>query len=229
MNSDPKELPFNPVPWVVWCLVLPIAGAELAFQLQAAGLAGVGAPVAWRQAVYQQVALLPDLLRLQWETGGHPMDQLYRLVSYPLVHAEFSDALFAAILTLALGKKVAESFPVLAVLAVALVSTFAGGVAFGFLAPDEKARLIGAYPMVYGLIGAFTYLAWTDPDSSRRNRIWAFRLIGFLLAMQLVFGVLFGTNWYWIAELGGFFAGFGLSFLVAPGGFTRIGNWIRQR
>ena len=57
----------------------------------------------------------------------------------------------------------------------------------------------------------------------------AFTLIGFLLFIQLVFGVLFGTGPDWIAEIAGFAAGFGLSFLLVPGGWSKLVNRIRQR
>jgi membrane associated rhomboid family serine protease len=45
----------------------------------------------------------------------------------------------------------------------------------------------------------------------------------------LVFGVLFGGSWDWVADVAGFAAGFLLSFLVSPGGFARLLDQIRQR
>jgi membrane associated rhomboid family serine protease len=50
-----------------------------------------------------------------------------------------------------------------------------------------------------------------------------------LLAIQLVFGLLFGGNWDWVAEVTGFATGFLLSFVVSPGGFQRAVALIRQR
>lgn len=228
MNTEPKELPLNPVPWIVWVLVLPIAGSEIAMQLQALGLAGVG-ETGWRQSLFQHLALLPEVLRLQWETGGHPADQLYRLVSYPLVHASFADALFAVVLALALGKTVAESFSVPGFVVLVLAATVAGGLAYGFLVPGLKSALIGAYPMVYGLIGALTYLLYTDLERSGGNRLFAFRLIGFLLGAQLIYAIIFGANWTWVAELAGFVTGFAAGFVVNPGGLRRLRDRIRQR
>jgi membrane associated rhomboid family serine protease len=230
MDTDRKVQALNPVPWIVWVVVLPIAGAELAFQLQALGLINTGpAVMAWRQQLYQLVVLLPDLARLQWETGGHPANELYRLVAYPLVHASFSDALFPSVLLLALGKKVGEEFSPLGFAVIVLASTLCGGLAYSFLVPGLTAPLFGAYPVVYGLIGALTYLLFTELDQSGGNRLWAFRLISFLLVAQLIFAVVIGTSWTWVAELGGFVAGFALSFAVGPGGFRRLRARMRQR
>jgi membrane associated rhomboid family serine protease len=49
------------------------------------------------------------------------------------------------------------------------------------------------------------------------------------LAVQLVFGLLFGGGWAWVADITGFAAGFLLSFVVSPGGFRRVVEMIRQR
>jgi rhomboid protease GluP len=46
--------------------------------------------------------------------------------------------------------------------------------------------------------------------------------------VQLLFGMLFGSNFTWIADLAAFFAGFGISFFVAPGGLRRILAAIRR-
>lgn len=229
MDTDHNSPPLNPVPWIVWLFFLPIAGVELAVQLQSAGLFNPGGVMGLRQAMFQKLALIPEVLRLQWETGGHPAAELYRLLSYPLIHAGFSDTLFAAVLFLALGKKVGEAFSAPGFALIVLASTLAGALAYGFLVPEVKSSLIGAYPAVYGLIGALTYLLYTDLDRSGDNRLWAFRMVGFLLGAQLIYAVLFGTNWTWIAELAGCVTGFALSFAVSPLGFRQLRRWLRQR
>ena len=49
-----------------------------------------------------------------------------------------------------------------------------------------------------------------------------------VLVFQLVFGLLFGNAGYaWVAEITGFAAGFGLSFLLVPGGWRRVRAQIR--
>lgn len=95
--------------------------------------------------------------------------------------------------------------------------------------PDLRTQLIGAYPGIYGLIGAFTFLIWTRLALVGANRLRAFSLIGMLLAVQLVFGLLFGGGWDWVAEVAGFATGFLLSFVVSRGGFRRVVEMVRQR
>ncbi|HOZ34543.1 MAG TPA: rhomboid family intramembrane serine protease, partial [Tabrizicola sp.] len=46
---------------------------------------------------------------------------------------------------------------------------------------------------------------------------------------QLIFGVIFGGGWDWIADVTGFAAGFLLSFVVSPGGWSRVMDKMRQR
>jgi membrane associated rhomboid family serine protease len=229
MDRDPNAAPFNPLPMIVWVLALPLIAMELAFALGASGVAGGAEGVGWRLQAVERFALWPPLLREQWETGGYPPDQLYRLVSYPLVHASFTHALFAVVLLLALGKMVGEIFRWWAVVAVVAGASIAGGLVLGLYTPEPRAPLIGAYPPVYGLIGAFTFLLWVNLARTGANKFRAFSLIGALLFFQLIFGVLFGTTWDWVADVTGFVAGFLLSFVVSPGGWGRVMDKIRQR
>jgi hypothetical protein len=89
--------------------------------------------------------------------------------------------------------------------------------------------LFGAYPGDYGLIGAFTYLLWVKLAGTGLNQMRAFSMIGFLLAVQLIFGLLFGGGPEWIADLAAFSTGFLLSFALAPGGMAKLRDLIRQR
>ena len=95
--------------------------------------------------------------------------------------------------------------------------------------PQLQAPLIVGYPPVYGLIGAFTFLLWVNLARTGANRYRAFSLIGMLLFFQLLFGVLFGGNWDWVADIAGFAAGFLMSFVVSPGGWARVMDKMRQR
>jgi hypothetical protein len=62
-----------------------------------------------------------------------------------------------------------------------------------------------------------------------QSQVQAFKLIGVLLGLQLVFGLIFGNNPAWIAELTGFVFGFGISVVVAPGGWTALVAKLRER
>ena len=115
----------------------------------------------------------------------------------------------------------------IATLAVFILSGIVGALAFGVIL-DSPAPLIGAYPGVYGLIGAFTFLLWTRLGELGENQTRAFSLIGILVAVQLLFGLLFGGTGDWVADIAGFATGFALSFFLVPGGWQRIRDRIRH-
>ena len=213
--------PLNPLPWVVWALALPIVALEATFALGQAGLAGGAAAVGWRLAAIQHFAFVPDILRAMWQAQTFPMAELARIVTYPFVHGSFTHAAMVLVFILALGKMVGEIFRPLAVLAVFFGAAVAGALVYTAL-PMAHVPLFGGYPAVYGLVGAFTYILWARLGALNANRARAFSLIGFLLFIQLVFGLIFGTGWDWVAELAGFGTGFGLSFVVGPGGPARV-------
>ncbi len=229
MDQDTNAPPLNPLPPVVWALTLPLVAMELVVSLAQRGLVGGVQGVGWRLQAVERFGLFPELLKHQLQTGGQPVADWYRLVSYALVHGSFTHAIFAVVMLLALGKWVGEIFRWWGVLVVALGSAAVGAVAYGLLVPGLRTPLIGAYPAVYGLIGAFTFIIFTNLARVGANKFRAFSLIGALLFVQFVFGVLFGGGWDWVADVAGFAAGFVLSFVVSPGGFRRVLDQIRQR
>jgi membrane associated rhomboid family serine protease len=220
--------PLNPLPAVVWVLVLPIAAMEIVLSASGAGFVGGNAGLGWRNDAIQRLALSPDLLDRMIEDGRWPADWLVRFVTYPLVHGSLTHAIFTLVFILALGKMVGEVFRLWAVLAVFFGSAILAAVVYSLI-PGLRPALFGAYPPVYGLIGAFTFILWVRLGALNANRYRAFTLIGFLMAVQLLFALIFGSNPQWIADVAGFVAGFGLSFLVAPGGPTQMLRRIRQR
>ncbi|KAF0115800.1 MAG: Rhomboid family protein [Rhodobacteraceae bacterium] len=229
MDQDHNAPPLNPLPWVVWVLALPVIAMELVLSLAERGLVGGAQGIGWRLQAVERFGMFPELLKYQWETGGQPVAELHRLVSHALVHGSFTHAIFAVVMLLALGKWVGEIFRWWGVLIVVLGSAAIGALAYGLLVPDLRAPLIGAYPAVYGLIGAFTFQIFTNLAKVGANKFRAFSLIGALLFVQFLFGVLFGAGWDWVADVAGFGAGFLLSFVVSPGGFQRVLDQMRQR
>ncbi len=103
-----------------------------------------------------------------------------------------------------------------------------GGALVYALLLNPQYPLIGGFPPVYGLIGAFTWLLWRKLSLVGENQSRAFGLIAALMAIQLLFGLIFGGTSDWVADLGGFATGFGLSFLLAPGAWARIVGRIRR-
>lgn len=228
MHHDHNAPPLNPIPWVVWLLLLPIVAMDVVVDLGASGMAGGPGGVGWRIQAMQDFAFSAPLFQWMVQNGQFPPDLLMRFVTYPFVHANPTHAIFVAVFLLALGKFVGEVFRAWAVLVIFFGAAIAGALAYGLLASSPVA-LIGGYPADYGLIGAFTFLIWTRLGEQGQSQWGAFSLIGMLLAIQLVFGIFFGGSQDWIADLAGFAAGFGLSFIVAPGGWQRALARMRRR
>lgn len=228
MRPGYDERPVNPLPPVVWLIVLPLAAMEAWINAGTLGLAGGQTGIGWRNAMAQRWALEPQMLDQMLQAGQLTPDYAMRFLTYPLVHGSFIHALMAIVFILALGKFVGEVFRGWAVLTVFLTSTVAGGLAYSMV-PGLTAWLFGAYPGAYGLIGAFTFILWARLGAEHANRARAFTLIAFLLGIQLVLGAIYGGKPDWVADLAGFAAGFGLSFVVAPGGVAHLMRLIRQR
>ncbi len=228
MSNPDTQSPFNTVPAVVVALTVIIIGIEAAFSLGARGIVGGPTAIGWRLDALQSYAFSPDILWWMADTGRWPFEHMMRFVSYLFVHMSFTHALFVCVFLLALGKMVAEVFGELAMLLVFLISGIAGASIYAFVAPEQM-PLIGGFPAVYGLIGAFTFVRWIALGAVGAQQARAFSLIGMLMGVQLVFGLLFGSRPDWIADLAGFAVGFGVSFFLVPGGWRRILEKIRRQ
>lgn len=218
-NGTGAEMPFNSVPGAVLIIAALMAVVELALSLGASGMIGGPGAVGWRADMVTQYGLRPRVLPLavQGDAG-----LWVRFISYPFVHGTFTHALFVVALWVALGKFVGDLYHPFAVVAIFVVATLGGGVVFALAggAFGFDGWLFGGYPPVYGLIGAFTYVMWLRLGQSGGNQIAAFRLIGVLMGLQLVFGLLFGSDETWIADLAGFACGMALAPFVAQGGWS---------
>lgn len=209
------ESPFQALPPVVVVLALAVALPEVILSAADRGLLGVAA-AAWRIEALTALGMFPQLLDFGLARGDAWAAEPWRLLSYPFVHRGFVDMLFGTVFVLALGKFVAEAFGAPATLAVFFGAAACGALAWWALG-GAAAPLAGAYVPAYGLIGAFTFVLFTRAGTAGTSRLAAFRLIGFLMALQLVFSLLFGSADWWMGELAGFGFGFALSFAVAPG------------
>ncbi|MFT5065467.1 MAG: membrane associated rhomboid family serine protease [Yoonia sp.] len=225
MDNEPAV---NPIPPVVIVLCLIVVLVELVLSAAAAGMIGGPQGIGWRLNAMQDYGFSPVVLDRVISVGDYSLDLMKRFVTYGFVHASFTQALFAAALLLALGKFVGDVFSGGAVLLVVFGSMIFGAVVFGVIA-EGTTPLLGIYPAVYGLIGAYTYLIWLRLGASGQNQLKAFQLIGFLLGLQLVFGLLFGSSPVWIAELAGFVFGFTVSTVAAPGGWAALVTKLRER
>jgi len=226
--SDPDASPFNSVPPSVVALAAVILAIELAFWCASRGLLGGASGVGWRAGAVEAYAFYGPVLDYMIEVGGVTLADSARFLTYSFVHGGFTHVLFVLVFLLALGKMVGETVGNLAVLVV-----FFGAAAFGALAyaaiTNDTRPLLGGFPAVYGLIGAFTFLLWVRLGQMGAPQVQAFTLIGFLLGLQLFFELIFGGTNDWVAEVAGFAFGFAVTPLVAPGGVRHLMARIRER
>ena len=232
MRDGMSESPFNALPAVVWALALPMIATEALFGLGRIGLVGGAQGIGLRGEAINRTAFVPEVLHRMVAVGEADWSHAYRLLAYPFVHLSLTHGLFVIVFTLALGNMVAAQFRPPALLGLFFGSAIGGALAYTAFAafwPGRIEPLVGGYPAVYGLVGAFTFLLWTRLAETGGSRARAFTLIGMLLAFQLVFGLIFGAGTAWVAEVSGFVTGFALSFLLVQGGLARALRQIRRR
>lgn len=227
-NPNQGENPFNSVPMVPLLLVIAIAGIELTLSAAANGFIGGAQGVGWRNQAFQEYAFAPAVMTEIFERGRGSFDLWKRFVTFAFLHHNFTHALWAVVLLLALGKFVGEVFRPVAFVLLFAISSILGAAIYG-LVSWQNAALVGAYPGVYGLIGAYTYLMWLTLNRMGENQLKAFQLIGVLLGLMLVYSMIFGSTPTWIAEVAGFVVGLFIAPLLAPGGWAAFVQRMRQR
>ncbi len=230
MSDDiqPIQPVVNPLPPVVVALALAIFAVEVLLSAGARGYIGGAAAVGWRTEAIQSYAFFAPLLEFIVEQGLWTTPELVRFVSYPFIHLSFTHVIFVIVFLLALGKLIGEVMGGIAVVVTFFVSAIFGALVFAGLTGDPR-PLVGGYPAVYGLIGSYTFILWVSYGNTGQNQYQAFTLIGFLLGIQLFFGVFFGSTYEWVAEISGFIVGFLIAPFVARGGLRRLFARVRQR
>ena len=229
-QSDPP--PFqplvNPLPPAVVALALGIFAIELVISAGVGGYFGGPSAVGWRIEAIRSFAFFNEMLAYLLETHRYASAEWLRFLTYPFVHLGFTHALMVIVFLLALGKLVGDVFGSLAVLTVFFTSALFGALVFAGLTTSAH-PLVGGYPAVYGLIGTYTFLLWVRLGQMGEPQARAFGLIGVLLFIQLIFGLFFGAGQDWVAEIAGFLMGFAIAPALAPGGFRRLLDRLRQR
>lgn len=213
---------------MVIALALTIFVIELVFLVGERGIAGGPQAIGWRVETIRTFAFSPAVLDFLIERDLWFSPEVRRFVTYPFIHFGFTHMLFVIVFLLALGKLVGEVLGSAAVLVTFFASAVFGALVYAGLLNDPR-PLVGGFPAVYGLIGAYTFILWASYGQAGESQWRAFTLIGFLLFFQLVFGVLFGSSNDWVAEVAGFLMGFALAPLAARGGIRRLMDRLRQR
>ncbi len=227
MNDPNNTPPVNPLPPVVLLLFAAVALPELMFTMGAQGWIGGPDAVGWRLAAIEKYGFSGDLFDWMLTNGRWMPEHLQRFVTYSFVHGTFTSTLFSAVLMLALGKLVGESMGQVAVVVLYLGGSIFGALVYALLLNDP-AWLVGGFPAVYGLIGGYSFLMWQRLADTGQQQLRAFSLIAILMGIQLLFGVFFGPNTQWVADLAGFAFGFAASVLLVPGGLARVLYHLRR-
>jgi membrane associated rhomboid family serine protease len=224
-NAD--QSPLNPLPPVVWLLALSVGAVELVLQAAEAGFVGGPEAIGWRLELVRNFGFFDSMFDWMRQNGTYPPEHLLRFVSFTFVHGSFTHAAFVVVFILALGKFVAEQFNPVAVLIIFFGSAITGAALYSVIL-NENGPLIGGYMAVYGLIGAFTWILFTDARGKGGNGLSAFALIGFFMFIQLVYKILFDTVNDWLAELLAFFVGFALSYVLGPDARRRLRGFLNR-
>jgi len=227
MSYEPDAAPFHPLPPVVVALVVFIMGIEAVFSLGARGILGGAGGIGWRIEALNDYGFFAQIFDWMLQNSSMPFELSRRFVTYAFVHQSFTSALFASVIILAMGNMAGRIFGGLSILVIFVTSIVFGAVIFGIFAPAQSV-LFGAFPGAYGLIGAYSFLMWVSLVQTGGPQLRAFTLIGFLMGIQLFFGLFFGSRPDWIADLSGFAGGFAASVVLAPGGFARLRAMIRR-
>lgn len=229
MSSENHMQPlFNALPPAVVALALAIFSTEVILWLASDGIIGGRSGVAWRRDAALEFGFPGTMLAYFDQAGTWITTETRRFVTYPFVHFGFIHAMFVIVFLLALGKLVGEVFGNLAVLIVFFGCAIVGALSYALITGDPR-PLVGGYPSVYGLIGAYTFILWVSYGAAGENQYRAFTLIGFLLGIQLLFGLLFNSGNDWVADISGFVFGFLISPLLARGGLRMLMAKLRQR
>ncbi|MEL7115753.1 MAG: rhomboid family intramembrane serine protease [Pseudomonadota bacterium] len=226
--SHYDESPINPLPWSVMLLSLAMVVPELVFQAAENGLINIDNALGWRVDAIARWGFWPEWFDWMVARSLYPLDEVARIFTYSFINTGFMGTVFALVFTLALGKMVGESMSNAAVLVIYLGSATVAALVY-WLILNDPFPLVGGITGAYGLIGGYTFLLWLRQVAIGGPQSQAFVLIAVLMGIQLIFGLFFDTGSGWFADLIAFFAGFGLSFLVVPGGFKRLLGFLRSK
>lgn len=221
MTDDSAAAPIlNPLPWAVWLLVLAITGVELVLWAGAQGLVNWAGSAGWRAQAVAAFGVTPDLQGWMVATRQTPPDYLARYLGFGFVHLGPLQAGLVVVITAALGKYCAERLGSMRVLGVILLAQAAGAIAFGVIAP-LGAWLIGGYPLIFALAGAYGALVWAGAETPR-TQITAAGLVGVLLVGRLALAAFVGGGMDWVADIVACALGAVLALGLRPGLRARL-------
>lgn len=208
----------NPLPFVVWALILPIGGVEFVLSMAEAGLVNWAGSAGWRDAAVQTFGITPALQDWMVANRALPLEHLSRYAAFGFVHLGPVQAVLVMAIVAGLGTVTAPVLGSGRVLAVALTAQGVGAVTFGLVGAQDG-WLVGGYPLVFALAGIYAAVQWHEGAGAR-----AFSLLGVLVVGRLALAALMGGRDF-SADLAAACIGFALALVLRPGLRVRL----RQR
>lgn len=225
--DDSYAMPFGPIPALIWLLAALIAGVELLFWAGAQGWIGGVDAAGWRLQAIQRHGMSRAVAEWMLINRQFPLDHLQRLLTYPVVQIGPLQAGLVTLALLALGRVVGEVLRSGRLLVTLGAATLGGALAFGAI-PGTATVLIGGFPIMFGLLGAFAGLVVLGAFAVRIRRARALALIGVMLALRLALGLGVEQGVTWVADLTAFAVGAVAAVLARPGGLHALRARIRH-
>ena len=197
----------NPLPPVILVITLLLVLVEIIFQIEEVGILSSFSNEITRNNVIVNYAFFGALQDWMINNLSFKWSFIFRYFTFPFIHFNFLQTVIAIVMFLALGKMVCEVYDGFLFLILFISSSFCGAFFYGLLLNDQF-PLVGAFPAIYGLIGAYTYIQWVSMKFLGARSVNAFTLIAVLLSIQIIFKVVFNGSNDWLADLFGFLTGF---------------------
>lgn len=205
----PKLTAFR-LPPVIWALLVLCTLPELVLQGADHGLWGNRL---WRSMAYGWGGFWPGLFR-GW-LPNYPDQRWGMFISYGFLHAGVLHLATNMVSLVSLGRPIIARVGQRRFAALYALSQIGGGAGYALLS-FSTLPMVGASGALFGLAGAWA--AWDYLDRfSAAERLWpVLRLLGFLVALNVVLWWAMRGQLAWQTHLGGFLAGWSAAFLLDP-------------
>ncbi len=196
------------IPWIIAALIAVCVLIELLLQAIGFGLLDGS-----RTRVYHFVAFWSGVLR-DWPPN-YAAQPVTMFVTYGFFHAGFFHLLVNMITLWSVGPILVDRVGTFRFLVLYFASMVGGAAAFGLLA-EKLLPMVGASGALFGLAGAFLSWNYVDRFATGLN-LWPIaRVIGLLIAMNVVLFIATGGQLAWETHLGGFVTGWVTALLLDP-------------
>lgn len=161
-----------------------------------------------RAQAYELGAFWPGLLR-DWQSN-YPGQTWVMFVSYGFLHGGLLHLSFNMITLWSLGAIVVDRAGVAGFLWIYGASMVIGAGVFGMMSASGQ-PMVGASGALFGLAGAICCWIWVSRPTTAKSFRATRRLLGTLIAINVVMYIVFSGQLAWETHLGGFLAGWGVA------------------